>query len=325
MDGNVVLALYEAGRWDEALTWVSDPAALSDLGFFQAVLVLVHLARGDQAAAESLQARAASLGDRDQPQFLGLYGEARARLLIRAGRPEEALELVLSIAETMRKTLSWRDATDLLLAGLEAAAAATAPERLEQLAALLDGSTRGRTRPAVAAVVEGERSRAAGTPDPAPWLIAAREWAMIGRPHDEAWAHLRAAEAVLAGRSGAAARRTAAEQLIAARRLAEDLGAVPLLEEIDQLARLARVDTGRRDAVADHGEPVQGTPALTDRERQVLALLADGRTNREIGAALYMSPKTASVHVTHILEKLGVESRVQAAALAVRLGLDQRS
>ena len=55
-------------------------------------------------------------------------------------------------------------------------------------------------------------------------------------------------------------------------------------------------------------------PPLTDRERQVLALLADGRTNREIGAALYMSPKTASVHVTHILEKLGVQTRVQAAA-----------
>jgi DNA-binding CsgD family transcriptional regulator len=63
--------------------------------------------------------------------------------------------------------------------------------------------------------------------------------------------------------------------------------------------------------------------ALTDREQQVLALLADGRTNREIGDALYMSPKTASVHVTHILEKLGVQSRVQAAAVAVRLGLDE--
>jgi DNA-binding NarL/FixJ family response regulator len=63
---------------------------------------------------------------------------------------------------------------------------------------------------------------------------------------------------------------------------------------------------------------------LTDRERQVLALLTEGSTNREIGEALYMSPKTASVHVTHLLEKLGVRTRVQAAALAVRLGLDDR-
>jgi DNA-binding NarL/FixJ family response regulator len=62
--------------------------------------------------------------------------------------------------------------------------------------------------------------------------------------------------------------------------------------------------------------------ALTERERQVLALLADGRTNRQIGAALYMSPKTASVHVSRILEKLGAQTRVQAAAVAVRLGLD---
>ncbi len=64
---------------------------------------------------------------------------------------------------------------------------------------------------------------------------------------------------------------------------------------------------------------------LTDREQQVLALLAGGLTNREIGDALDMSSKTASVHVTHILEKLGVESRVQAAAQAVRLGLDKPS
>jgi DNA-binding CsgD family transcriptional regulator len=296
-----------------------DPTAPSELGFFQGVLLLVHLARGDLPAAEELHAQAASLGERDQPQFLGLYGEVQARLLLHDGHPDEALELALSIAETMRGMVSGPDAADFLLAGV----AAAAPERLEQLVALLGAATQGRAEAALTAVVNGQRSRAAGSPDPDPWLIAAREWAMIGRPHDEAWAHLRAAEAVLLDRSGAAARRTAAEQLIAARRLAEDLGAAPLLAEIDKLARLARVDTGRRGAAVDHGGPAQESPALTDRERQVLALLADGRTNREIGDALYMSPKTASVHVTHILDKLGVESRVQAAALAVRLGLDR--
>jgi DNA-binding NarL/FixJ family response regulator len=60
---------------------------------------------------------------------------------------------------------------------------------------------------------------------------------------------------------------------------------------------------------------------LTPRERQVLALLADGRTNREIGQTLYMAEKTASVHVSRILSKLDVRSRTEAAALAHRVGL----
>ncbi|MFI6676341.1 LuxR C-terminal-related transcriptional regulator [Kribbella sp. NPDC050470] len=216
------------------------------------------------------------------------------------------------------------DAADLLTAGLDAAGSAADPERLEELVALLgEVTTTGRTGAAVSAVISGERSRAAGAGDPDPWLLAATEWAAVGRPHDEARARLRAAEAILAGTPGAVARRTAAEQLTGARRLAERLGAVPLLEQIDKLARLARVDTGRPDPAAVQAKAEVPPQGLTDRERQVLALLAGGRTNREIGDALYMSPKTASVHVTHILEKLGVESRVQAAAVAVRLGLDK--
>ena len=60
---------------------------------------------------------------------------------------------------------------------------------------------------------------------------------------------------------------------------------------------------------------------LTDRELSILKLLAEGKTNAEIGAELYISAKTASVHVTHILRKLGVTSRVQAATVAERAGL----
>jgi DNA-binding CsgD family transcriptional regulator len=60
---------------------------------------------------------------------------------------------------------------------------------------------------------------------------------------------------------------------------------------------------------------------LTPREREVLALLAGGRTNREIAATLFISDKTASVHVTNIKEKLGARSRVEVAALAIRLGI----
>jgi DNA-binding CsgD family transcriptional regulator len=65
-----------------------------------------------------------------------------------------------------------------------------------------------------------------------------------------------------------------------------------------------------------------GTPfGLTARELEVLRLVASGRTNREIAMALFVTPRTAATHVTHILGKLGVESRVEAAAWAIRYGL----
>jgi DNA-binding NarL/FixJ family response regulator len=59
---------------------------------------------------------------------------------------------------------------------------------------------------------------------------------------------------------------------------------------------------------------------LTAREREVLRLIAEGRSNREIGAALFISAKTASVHVSNIVGKLGVASRTEAAAVALRDG-----
>ena len=62
---------------------------------------------------------------------------------------------------------------------------------------------------------------------------------------------------------------------------------------------------------------------LTGREREVLALVAEGYTNRRIADTLFISESTAGVHVSHILAKLGVESRTEAAAVAVRLGLDR--
>ncbi|MBN9618795.1 MAG: helix-turn-helix transcriptional regulator [Actinobacteria bacterium] len=88
------------------------------------------------------------------------------------------------------------------------------------------------------------------------------------------------------------------------------MGAAPLLAEIRALG-----GSGRR--VAD--EDRSGFTALTDRERDVLAHLVDGRTNRQIAGTLYISEKTVSVHVSNILGKLGVRSRAEAAALARRV------
>jgi DNA-binding CsgD family transcriptional regulator len=75
------------------------------------------------------------------------------------------------------------------------------------------------------------------------------------------------------------------------------------------------------DSVPEPVVPEAVPFGLTDREREVLALVAAGRSNGQIAAALFISPKTASVHVSNILAKLGVTGRVEAAAVAHRLGL----
>jgi DNA-binding CsgD family transcriptional regulator len=72
------------------------------------------------------------------------------------------------------------------------------------------------------------------------------------------------------------------------------------------------------------GMPVEGPAELTPREREVAALLADGLSNGELGSRLFISPRTASVHVSNILAKLGMTSRTEIAAYAVRAGLAER-
>jgi DNA-binding NarL/FixJ family response regulator len=79
--------------------------------------------------------------------------------------------------------------------------------------------------------------------------------------------------------------------------------------------------TGTADTNGGPADDSEDPFGLTDRERQVLGLIAEGATNRQIGAALFMAEKTASVHVSRILRKLGVSSRTQAAAVAHRLHL----
>ena len=94
------------------------------------------------------------------------------------------------------------------------------------------------------------------------------------------------------------------------------LGAVPLRSAVEALVRRARLD------VAIPGRhPLDATTVLTPREAEVLGLLARGRTNRQVGAELYISEKTASVHVSNILAKLGASGRTEAVAIAAQRGL----
>jgi DNA-binding CsgD family transcriptional regulator/tetratricopeptide (TPR) repeat protein len=171
---------------------------------------------------------------------------------------------------------------------------------------------------------EAEWTRIAGLGDPGRWNDAVRAWEQLDAPYRAAYARWREAEALLAV---GAPRSEAAAVASASWKAASDLGARRLTAELESLARRARilvqnVPTGsddRSEHVPDAGQQLQ----LTKRERDVLALLADGRTNRQIAETLYISDKTASVHVSHILAKLGVINRGQAAAVAHRLGLTE--
>jgi DNA-binding CsgD family transcriptional regulator/tetratricopeptide (TPR) repeat protein len=136
----------------------------------------------------------------------------------------------------------------------------------------------------------------------------------------DAWqlATARLLEAEAAATTGAAAR--AVEALRTAYDIATGLAAAPLVADIEALARRTRIAL-EAPAVHPLGEPDAVRLGLTSREAEVLALVAAGRTNREIGTELYVSEKTASVHVSNILRKLGVSSRVEAAAVAQRVGV----
>jgi DNA-binding NarL/FixJ family response regulator len=90
---------------------------------------------------------------------------------------------------------------------------------------------------------------------------------------------------------------------------------------VERLARRGRVDIGATTAAGAPGPGGEGGAALTPREAEVLALVAEGRTNRQIGEALFISEKTASVHVSRLLAKLGAANRGEAAAAARRAGL----
>ena len=154
-----------------------------------------------------------------------------------------------------------------------------------------------------------------GRSDGAAFARAADTAERIGDAWGVAFARLHEADA--AASAGVAAQ--AVDALRAAYDIATALGAEPLVADIEALARRARISLDT-PSVPTIGQTDVIRLGLTSREAEVLALVAAGRTNREIGAELYVSEKTASVHVSNILRKLGVSSRVDAAAIAQRVG-----
>ncbi|WP_281289248.1 helix-turn-helix transcriptional regulator [Terrabacter aerolatus] len=164
--------------------------------------------------------------------------------------------------------------------------------------------------------------RVAGADEPPPvdelvaaWRESVAAFERYGHVFETARSQARLAAALRAG-GDAVASREVAEQ---ARAVAVRLGAEPLLAELGEARPVpsGTRPTGSRPSGADHG----GTPELTPRELEVLALLAEGLTNGQIGKQLYISTKTVSVHVSNLLAKLGASGRTEAAAVARRRGL----
>ncbi|PZS08342.1 MAG: hypothetical protein DLM64_12690 [Solirubrobacterales bacterium] len=333
---------FEAGDWETARAHLGPPPSqlIGVLLIFRQ-LREAELALGEgneELAAGCLEQVAPLVAVSSEPQWIGLLGASLGELRRRRGElpgarvaVAEALDrLELCTDDVMRiarvsavgariEADFAQRARDLRERADERDAIARARIHVQRLrAAAQEG---GPVELAWRTVGTAELGRARGRNEPAPWLQAASEWDVITRPYLAAIARWRAAEAYV----DADDRATAAELTRAAMQTARRLGSRWLVDELQSLGERARLAGAESVPEAESGAaPAEAEPdpfGLTPRERQVLALVTQGATNRQIGAALYMAEKTASVHVSRILGKLGVRSRTQAAAVAHRLRL----
>ncbi|MFJ5774135.1 helix-turn-helix transcriptional regulator [Streptomyces sp. NPDC093094] len=329
-----LLALYMLGRWDECVrASEQDAEVLPPAGAFTVGPALyVRLARGDESAVERAEEllrgpfdwMAALVAGTVLTEAAARSGDAqgavaRMRAAVEAltddsGLPPDAtvrlaalaLSAVADTAVACRaggdeaEARRWADTADELV-GLARASARKG----------VNGRPQGPEGMAWLARAEAERVRAVRGPDAAAWEAAVAAFD-FGDRYERARCRLRFAEALLV----AERREEAAVEARAAREAAVRLGAADLLEQVDALRRRGRL-----------GEPAPssgGFVRLTAREEDVLRLLALGRSNRQIGEELFITGKTASVHVSHILAKLSAASRTEAVAIAYREGLIDR-
>ncbi len=352
---NLAEPLVSLGRWEEASEVIERAHQFSPPLRIRSSLWRhsgdIALARGDLDAAAECAASVKAVLDgtryKDEHQLPLARLETEVRLA--QDRPADALAVVENALDRFTVLSSPRYAWPLLTAGARAAgrACAARDQALATRAAALLGRLRteagklaadGLAQRAyqltfAAEVMEAGHLPAGGPGDGAQpgsirtaWDDAAQAWEAADQPYPLTAALLRAAGAALSAgdRDGGSTR------LGRAATLAQGLGARPLGDGIARLARRARISPGRGDgtgdpaAAAGEASPADPQPqqlGLTAREFDVLRLVAAGRSNREIASELFISVKTASVHVSNILGKLSVTSRGEAAATAHRLQL----
>jgi DNA-binding CsgD family transcriptional regulator/tetratricopeptide (TPR) repeat protein len=297
------------------------------------------LGEGDDERAGALLSDAEPLVERSsEPQWIGPLGSLLGELRRRRGDLEGAREAVAhaldrielctddvmriarvtAVAARIEADFAQR-ARDLREKRDERDAVARARIHAQRLRAVAQEA--GPVERAWSLIGAAELARARGRNDPALWQKAALAWEPIERLYGMVYARWREAEAHVEAGDRAAAAEPAQQAL----QVASRLGARWLESEIVALRDRARLDLSDDGGEAGHAQ-AEGSDdpdpfGLTPRERQVLALIAEGATNRQIGTALFMAEKTASVHVSRILSKLGVRSRTQAAAVAHRMHL----
>ncbi|PZF99579.1 helix-turn-helix transcriptional regulator [Micromonospora deserti] len=330
--------LFRVGQWAEAEKVVAAALRHRPSGADAVELLLARcrlsVGYGDIAAADrDLDAVATVLAGGGARHVIPLL-TLRAGLAMWQGRHDLARQAV-----QRGLTESRSDDVGILAAlvwhGLRAEAEAhasrtvaidqTAVRRLREVAERVARKSEHAARP-VRDVVDGflalcaaEVSRLDGS-DPELWARSVAEWDRRHHPYPAAYSRLRQAEALLARRSRSA---TAGKLLRQAYQVAQGLGAVPLTSEIRTLAGRARVSLEDRRPATGADASAAGADGdelvvLTAREREVLAAVAEGLTNREIGQRLFISERTIGVHVSHIFDKLQVRTRVQASAIYLR-------
>ncbi|MGY1639694.1 ATP-binding protein [Geodermatophilus sp. SYSU D00703] len=332
-----VVARYVSGDWDGSLQLAEGLARVPEMSaHVRAAGLLVQVGRGDPAAAERV-AWARGLTARLDAHVLLLLATAGAEIDLAAWAGDAGTAAERARTAVQQVHTYWNHdrlaVVRLVATALAPVSDAAAGARLvgdddgvrrwgsvgEELAALGRSAVEDHLRAvgeygveaaAWLARLEAEAARLAGRAEPGLWRAAVDAFG-YGHVYEQARSRLRLAEALLAADD----RTGAAEELRAVAEVAERLGAAPLRGAVTALARRGRLDLPGAD------RPAGPAAVFTPRETEVLRLLAQGRTNRQIGAELYISEKTASVHVSNILAKLGAGGRTEAVAIAAARGL----
>ncbi|WP_344008099.1 response regulator transcription factor, partial [Isoptericola halotolerans] len=315
LEGNVTEALIGLGRWDEANAWYEHATTVVEPSTYAVYLAerwtWLTLWRGGTAAAESMARRHRGVWLRHERLEVQVRSRVRgtlAELALARDDLDDALDLVAPATDP--ELLHGAYALPVLAVAARALARARGAGRdvdVAPFSAALDAASFWPTYPVWSSVFEAELGHA-------PWSAVADLGLDDGAPaHLRPYALWRDGQA----RLDAGDRQAARELLTGAVEAGRDIGAGYVVDHagslLDDAGLAARPsDTGptrRNDA------PPSGLGSLTDRERQVLDLVADGLTNGQVAERLFISRKTASVHVSAILRKLGAASRTEAAVL----------